>query len=90
MRPNLSLRTIAKAYALGLVWGAVLLGTMALSMASTSGLVGSVAMDTTTLAALAAVAITALAILVASGVTAGVVMGMRRWEAAHQEGTRRS
>ena len=44
------------------------------------------AMDTMALATLAAVATTTLAVLVASGITAGIVMGMRRWEAAHQKG----
>ncbi|MGD8684025.1 MAG: hypothetical protein PVG27_08765 [Chloroflexota bacterium] len=86
MRAHPALRSVAKAYVLGGLWAAVMLGVVMASVDAMSGLYASVGL---TDPALAAAATTTLAVGAATLVTASVWVLLRRSNADPSRATER-
>lgn len=85
MRVHLSVKSLAKTYALGILWFTVMLGSSVVFMGAVSDQLASSSSSISVAATLTAVVTVALAIVVATTVTGGAVVALRHLGQLRQE-----
>ena len=85
MHTRLSLKSLAKAYALGIVWFSVMLSSSTILMAAVSDQFAPSSLPISTAATLIAVVTVALAMVVATAVTGGLVVALRHLHVARPQ-----